>query len=269
MHRFLLSIMVVLCFAGPSFVQQSDGSRLQGTWEITSVVDEGVLVPDDLVRARYAQDGRFTIKGQTITFLTPGTHQQRTILCVLDDKVSPKTIDLGGAERTNGKGIYLLADDVLMLCIAEPGVRRRPTEFSARKGEPQLLMTLKRVKPAAVAQPRLETPAQIKDDELRKALLGTWGHQDDEWVRLFTLNADGTFGSTRTYKKKFGKLFHENMRSSGTWTLKDGVVFCTVTNSTDSDQINQVFSYRIRAITATDLLAVDQFGNLRREWKTR
>jgi uncharacterized protein (TIGR03067 family) len=271
MSRFLLSATIVLGFAGAGFAQQ-DADKLQGTWEITALVDDGQVVSEELLKTRYAQNARFTVKGQSINFLAPGTLQTRTILFVLDDKASPKTIDLPGAEKTGGKGIYLLADDVLMMCLAEPEAKQRPTEFSAKKGSPYLLMTLKRVKTTdepEATQPKEATPAPIKDDDMRKVLIGTWGHQDDDWIRMFTLNGDGTFSSTGSFKKKLGKLFHPDVRSSGTWKLQDGIVICTVTASTDRDLRNQVFSYRVRSISANDLVAVDQFGNLRREWRAR
>jgi uncharacterized protein (TIGR03067 family) len=283
MGRFLLSATAVVGLAGLGFGQASDADKLQGTWEITALVDDGALVPEDVVRSRFAQDGRFTITGQSISLTSPDTLQTRAILFVIDEKASPRTIDLAGTEKTGGKGIYLLSDDVIMICLSEPGTKERPTEFSAKKGSPYMLVTLKRVKaaanrpaPPAAPEPtkaapatRPVAPAKASDDDLRKSLIGTWGHQSDEWVTLFTVNADGTFSSTRDYKKKFGKLFHEDVRSSGTWKLQDGVVLCTITASTDRDLRNQVFSYRIRSISATELIVVDQFGNLRREWRSR
>ncbi|MCE9534282.1 MAG: hypothetical protein K8T89_24650, partial [Planctomycetes bacterium] len=147
-----------------------------------------------------------------------------------------------------------------------------PTDFTARKGEPQILLTLKRVKATdknSDPQPKEMPPVATRDEELRKTLPGTWGHKNEDWLTMFTLNSDGTFSSRRSYTKKFGKLFNEDVTSSGNWKLAEGVVICTVTASTDKDSRNQVFSYRIRSITATELIAVDQFGQLRREWKTR
>lgn len=272
MNRFLLSAILVLGVAGPNFAQQSDTDKLQGTWELTALLEDGAVVPDDLVRTRYAQYARFTISGQSINFWAPGTLQKRSILFVIDEKVSPKAIDLGGAVKVSGKGIYVLAGDVLMICIGEPEAKQRPTEFSAKKDSPYLLMTLQRVKASEVkANPQPPTVvapvAPVKENELRKALLGTWGHQDDDWVTMFTLNTDGTFSSSRSFKKKFGRLFHEDVRSSGTWKLQEGVVICNITASTDNEVRNQIFSYRIRSISATELIAIDQFGKLRREWK--
>ena len=205
--------------------------------------------------------------------MTPRTLQKRSVLFVIDEKASPKTIDLAGAEKTSGKGIYLVSDDVLMLCVGEPDARQRPTEFAARTGSPYLLMTLKRVKSIGsrpAPPPAKEAPpAQMNDDDLRKSLIGTWRHQTEDWVTMFTINSDGTFSSKRDYKKKLGKLFNEDVRSSGTWKLSDGLVISTITASTDREMRNQIYSYRIRTISASELIVVDQFGGLRREWKAR
>jgi uncharacterized protein (TIGR03067 family) len=270
--RSLLTLVVLIVVSSYSSLFASDTDQLQGTWQITALLDEGVLVPEEIVRTRFVQDLRLTFSGQTISFVVPGSLQTRTILFLNDDKANPKTLDLGGAEKVGSRGIYMLAGDTLMVCIGEAGANQRPTEFTANKNSPQLLMTLKRVAKAAppqpLAQPTPQPPTPPSDDTIRKLLVGTWGHQDEDWVVLFTLNADGTYSSTRTYKDKFGKIFHENVRSSGTWNLEEGVVVCKITASTDKNMMNQIFSYRIQSISNTELLAIDQFGKWRREWKT-
>ncbi len=282
--RLLLALCLLPVFSLITQAAAGDLEQLQGTWQITALLDDGVLVPEEVVRTRYISDLRLTFSAQSVSFLVPNTLQPRTIVFVLDEKANPKTIDLGGAEKVGGKGIYLLQGDTLMVCLAEAGVEKRPAEFSAPKSSPQLLMTFKRVlanlpattpaTPQAQPQPQPQPvvlPAPVApptDDIIRKLLIGTWGHQDEDWVVLFTLNADGTFSSNRSYKDKFGKMFHESVRSSGKWNLENGVVVCTITASTDKHQMNQIFSYRITSISATELTAVDQFGKWRKEWKT-
>jgi uncharacterized protein (TIGR03067 family) len=269
--RSFLCLVFLLLSSGYSSLYGSDADQLQGTWQITALLDEGALVPEEAVRTRFVQDLRFTFSGQTISFIVPGTLQTRTVLFLNDEKANPKTLDLGGAEKVGSRGIYMLSGDTLMVCIGEAGVNQRPTDFSANKNSPQMLMTLKRVPKAATPQPQPQPapppPTPPNDETIRKFLVGTWGHQDEDWVVLFTLNADGTYSSTRTYKDKFGKIFHENVRSSGTWNLENGVVVCKITASTDKNQMNQIFSYRIQSISATEVLAIDQFGKWRREWK--
>lgn len=266
--RLLLALSLFFGLCGFSFAQATDAEKLLGNWEITALLDEGALVPEEVLRMRMVQDLRLTFSGQSIDFHVPGTLQPKTLLFVIDEKANPRTIDLGGTEKIGGKGIYMLSGDTLMICIGEAGVNQRPTEFSAKKNSPQLLMTLKRL-PQTTPPPQQPPtpPAPLNDESARKLLIGTWGHQDEDWVTLFTLNADGTFSSNRNYKDKFGKLFHEDVRSSGTWKLENAVVICAITASTDKHLVNQIFSYRIQSISAKELFAIDQFGKWRREWK--
>lgn len=269
--RSFLPLAFLFTLVGFSSLYGSDADQLQGTWQITALLDEGIMVPEEVVRTRFVQDLRLTFSGQSISFLVPGTLQTRTILFLNDEKANPKTLDLGGADKVGSRGIYMLSGDTLMVCIGEAGVNQRPADFSANKNSPQMLMTLKRLAKTAAPQPQPQPapapPTPPTDETIRKFLTGTWGHQDEDWVVLFTLNADGTFSSTRTYKDKFGKIFHENVRSSGTWNLENGVVVCKITASTDKNMMNQIFSYRIQSISATELLAIDQAGKWRREWK--
>jgi uncharacterized protein (TIGR03067 family) len=266
MH-ILLSLALFLALSGFATAQTTDAEKLNGTWEITALMDEGALVPDEVLRTRMILDARLTIQGSSISFITPGTFQTRTLLFGIDEKANPKTIDLGGTEKIGGKGIYSFTGETLMICVSEVGVNQRPADFSAKKNSPQILMTLKRIPASVPATQPPAAPAPLNDESARKLLIGTWGHQDEDWVTLFTLNEDGTFSSTRNYKDKFGKLFHENVRSSGTWKLENAVVVCTITTSTDKPLVNQIFSYRIQSLSATELLAIDQSGKWRREWK--
>src|SRR5262249_26530963 len=222
---------------------QPRGDKLDGTWEITAMIEDGALVSADTIKNKYAHDGRVIISGQTLQFEVPGTGQKRSVLFVADSKARPKTIDLGGTDKTNGKGIYMLDSDVCMLCIGEPRSPGRPTEFAAPKGSPNILMTLKRIAGNEIVPVQADVvPPVNKDAELTKSLLGTWGHQDDDWIYLYTLNPDGTFMATQNYKHKFGKLFHEDVRSSGTWKIQDGLMLATITASTDRERLQQVSS---------------------------
>lgn len=55
-----------------------------------------------------------------------------------------------GRGRTRTRGIYLLAGDILMVCLAGPDAKSRPTDFSSPEGSNNLLMTLKRVRPTPI-----------------------------------------------------------------------------------------------------------------------
>lgn len=106
-------------------------------------------------------------------------------------------------------------------------------------------------------------------DEMKKKLVGTWGHQTEEAVTYYTLNADGTFSAVVDYKEGLRNAFKEDIRSSGTWRLENGVIVVTLTTSTDKNLRGQIFSWRITNMGDRDLIAVDNQGKLRHEWKVR
>lgn len=269
--NILYSISFCL-FAQVSYAQSS-GTNLQGSWKITSILEDGLIISENEISSKYVAGGTITIKEQLIEFSKPGTNETKTLLFTLNEKASPKEIDLGGSDKLNGKGIFIHNDDTLLLCFGNADARNRPGEFSAKAGSGQLMMTLKRISSIGNAPIRPPVPpAPVnppKDDDARKKLIGTWGHQSEDWIHLITLNDDGTFSSLRKYKKRIGKLLNPDVQSSGTWKLDNGVILAKVTASTDRDMNNQYYSYKIRSVSATELICVDQFGHLWREWKTR
>lgn len=250
---------------------------LDGTWDITALIDDGQVFPVDLIKNTLAKDARLVISGQKISLVKPASGQPKELLFVTDPKANPATIDIGGAEATGGKGIYVLAGNTLMVCLSGPGITARPTDFSSREGSHNLLMTLQRVTPPAAipqTQPAAVTPptpagGKLTDETIRKLLVGTWGSQDRDKVDYGTFNADGTFSSTRTWKRSVRTLFDEDVRSSGTWKLENGSLVVTVTASTDRDLRGQVYTYRVNSISETDFIFLDQQGNVRREWRVR
>src|SRR5262249_46421477 len=110
---------------------------------------------------------------------------------------------------------------------------------------------------------------QTTDDETRKMLVGTWGHQDKNKVEYYTLNADETFSAMTNFKRGISTLFEDDVRSSGTWKLRDGDLIVQFKTSTDRDKHGQVYSLRVNTISATEVIYIDQTGSVRREWKVR
>jgi uncharacterized protein (TIGR03067 family) len=267
-----------LVFSGsrPAPAGQSPAGRpavsLDGVWEITALLDDGDLVPEATVKATLVKDARLNFTGQSIAFVRPLTGESKTILFVTDSAANPATIDLGGTEKVGGKGIYHLAGNSLMICLAGPGLLDRPTDFASRKGTHSALITLKRVTALAAANPPALPPAPIKgrvaDPEVRKLLVGNWGHQNEKEINYVTYNADGTFSRVVSWKSAFKKAFSEDERTSGTWKLEDGSIVMTVTAATDKRDQGQVFTYRINSISATELILYDQAGYVHREWRT-
>lgn len=248
-------------------------ANLNGEWEITAAIDNGEALSRELIHERIAS-GKITLNGPKISFeQADGT--QKTILFIADPNANPATIDLSGDNSI--RGIYLLSGETMMICLSAPNVGVRPTEFAAREGSHNLLMTLKKL-PAggqAVAVKKEEIasvgPAADKfdDETLRKMLIGTWGFQDKDRIQYNTLNPDGTFSSTWESKRVFRQIFDGDNRTSGKWHVDKGVAVFTVTASTEKSLRGQILSFRINSITDRNIIFIDSQGSVRQEWKVR
>lgn len=255
----------------------SELALLKGSWEITAVIDNGEVIPQSAVKQKLVKDGLVTINGPIISLLNPLNGQRRELPFVVNPQANPKTIDLAGGQMVGSKGIYLCQGDTLLMCLAGPEMTTRPTDFGSRPGSQNLLMTLHKIPapPAVVTVPTPTPPAPAgpaignRDEEYRRALIGTWGHQDDDKVEMTTFNPDGTYSSTRTWKGAFQKIFHDAVRSSGTWKIDDGIAIVRVNASTDSAYLNQVYSFRINSLTQTEIVYTDPDGKRRIEWRVR
>jgi uncharacterized protein (TIGR03067 family) len=249
-------------------LRSAAGQSLDGTWEISAVIDNGRVVEPTDVLLNYAADGRVIIRGQTVELVVPMTFQRKRLPFVVDNTKSPMSVDLAGTEKTGGRGIFLASKDSLVLCLSSRD-RGRPATFASLPGSGNLLVTLKRLTAGDSTSPTPSPPSvpSYEDDQLRRMLIGTWGHQDADSIHYITLNGDGSVSATMTWKDKFKQMFHQDVRSSGTWKVVDGVVIVNTTTSTDKERRGQVGSFRVRSINASELVAVDHNGQVRQEWK--
>ncbi len=265
-HRILCVAAALVSFAltGRSINAQS----LDGAWEITAVIDDGRVIQPTDVLLNYAADGRVVVKGQTVELVVPQTYQRKRLPFVVDDTKSPLAFDMAGAEKTGGRGIFVAGKDSLVLCLARRD-RDRPATFASLPGSGNLLVTLKRSTGGGDSTFPGQPPAtpSYEDDQLRRMLVGTWGHQDADSIHYITLNGDGSFTATMQWKDNFKQMFHQDVRSSGTWKVQEGVAVLNITQSTDKERRGQVGSFRIRSITPSELVAVDHNGQVRQEWK--
>jgi uncharacterized protein (TIGR03067 family) len=260
---FVFMGMSAFCTTLPTAAQSLDG-----VWEITAVIDDGRVVSPADVRTNYAADGRVTINGQVAQLILPMTYQRKQLPFAVDVGRSPARLDFAGAEKTGGRGIILPSKDSLILCLASRD-RDRPASFSSQPGSGNLLVTLNRASADAGSTPTPGQPPTYDDEQLRRLLVGTWGHQDEHTIHYLTLNQDGSMSATMTWKDNFKKMFHQDVRSSGTWRVQDGVVMVKIDTSSDKERRGQLFSFRIRSINSTELVAVDGHGTVRQEWKAQ
>lgn len=265
MKKPIKSLMIVLL--GICGASVSLGQSLDGVWEITAVIDNGRVVPPNEVVANYAADGRVVINGQTAQLLIPMTYQRKQLPFTIDTGSSPARLNLAGAERTGGRGIVLTSGDTLVLCLASRD-RDRPKAFTSLPGSGNLLVTLTRAS-GDTEPPTPEKPQKYTDDQLRQMLVGTWGHQDADTIHYITLGSEGKMNATMSWKDNFKKMFHQDVRSDGEWTIQDGVVLVKIDSSTDKERRGQLSSFRVRSINSTELIAVDANGQVRQEWKAK
>lgn len=262
-------------------------ARLQGAWEVNSLIENGEVISLKSVRETMIRDGVLVIEGNLMRFTNPVNNKKRELAFVLNPDQNPKTIDLTSTDKMGNKGIYMLDSNNLLLCLCAHDSNERPTIFASTSVSKSMLFSMRKLTgntpvvppvvttsntkptpattPVAPTSPML-TPA-TSDEQIRKILVGTWGHQDEERIETFTMNSDNTFSSTWTSKKFFPKLFKGEERCSGTWKLKDGVIIAYITSSTDDHIRNQVFSYRVSWYTTTEIALIDQKGRIHRDWK--
>jgi uncharacterized protein (TIGR03067 family) len=266
MRQFLPAVFVVVTTIASLFISSvADAQSLDGTWEITAVIDNGRVVEPNEVLLNYAADGRVIIRGQQVELLVPSTYQRKRLPFVVDNSASPATFDMAGAEKTGGRGIFMASKDTLLLCLSSRS-QGRPTSFASLPGSGNLLVTLRRASNDSSPGP-VPTVPSYQDEQLRRMLVGTWGHQDTDSVHYMTLAHSGTATTITKWKDQFKQLFHQEVRSTGKWSVQDGVVTITNDTSTDAERRGQTGSFRVRSITGTELVAVDYDGKVRQEWK--
>jgi len=269
MNRFMvLTAIFAIGLLENAGARSAAAQSLDGTWEISAVIDNGRVVEPTDVLLNYAADGRVIIRGQTVELVVPMTYQRKRLPFVVDNTKSPMNVDLAGTEKTGGRGIFLASKDSLFLCLSSRD-RGRPTSFASLPGSGNLLVTLKRISASDSSSPVPSPPSapSYEDEQLHRMLVGTWGHQDADTIHYITLNGDGSVSSTMTWKDRFKQMFHQDVRSSGTWKVLDGVVIVNITTSTDKERRGQVGSFRVRSINGSELVAVDHNGQVRQEWK--
>ena len=301
--QWQFSSIALLFIITASFLNAQDNpevARLQGAWEIASLIESGEVVSIKSVRETMIRDGVLVIEGNIMRFTNPVNNKKRELAFVLNSDQNPKSIDLTSTDKIGSKGIYMLDANNLLLCLCAHDSNERPNIFASTPNSKSMLFSMRKLsntlavppvvttgntKPPAVTTPaQVNTPIQVNtpapsaplspplsvptsDEQIRKILVGTWGHQDEERIETFTMNSDNTFSSTWTSKKFFPKLFKGEERCSGTWKLKDGVIIAYITSSTDDHIRNQVFSYRVSWYTQTEIALIDQKGRIHRDWK--
>jgi uncharacterized protein (TIGR03067 family) len=151
----IASVLTTAFGPGPAFADppadavKKELDKLQGTWQVVGVEENGMKIPDEKLRDAKAT---VTIEGDKHT-LKYGGKSQGTVTMKIDPTTKPKQYDLvitEGAEKGKVQlGIYEADGDTFRLCLNKAGAAGRPTEFSAKDGSGLVVVTLKKEKPPA------------------------------------------------------------------------------------------------------------------------
>ena len=81
--------LAFVCLLGVSFGSQpgiggADFQKLQGSWEITGMLDNGDLVSPGMMSEGMVKDGRIRFLNETIEFVHPVTGKTRALNFILD-----------------------------------------------------------------------------------------------------------------------------------------------------------------------------------------
>ena len=124
-------------------IQRDDLEQLQGTWKVERVEMGGQAMPAGLFT-----EMRMQFEGNSLSIMLDKASKQKSRFTLIDG-MQPPGIDIEELEGTNKlvKGIYLLEDDTLKICMEEGngGQNARPKNFDTKGGERVVLIVLKRV----------------------------------------------------------------------------------------------------------------------------
>jgi uncharacterized protein (TIGR03067 family) len=143
-YLLLMLLCLLLAPARAEDLGKTAGS-LEGTWELTSVVDNGTTAPTDAISG-----AKVIFSKEGMTLISPDGEDKTEYTIKLDSTKLPKSIDIIPLEGTfkgqTGLGIYETDGEILRICQPHRPSTFRPFKFAAPEGSGLHLMVLKRVK---------------------------------------------------------------------------------------------------------------------------
>jgi uncharacterized protein (TIGR03067 family) len=245
-----------------------------GNWDITEIVDDGEKLGADLIRRRFAEDGRVRFGTRSFAIVNPRNEERKISTYRLDPTKSPSEIDVTTQFDSVLKGIYVFEGDKLRLCVAKLEESPRPSKFEATGGSGQMLVTLKLSKdeksiaPAAVAStpkpvphPTAEEEARKFDAKVRRLIAGSWIMNDSKGALTIVFQPAGDFVATRTWARGSKRLFGPASDSSnGNWTYQDSRLSAWVSSTTDPRIVGHRISGRVQTVGDDTMVITDAFG---------
>ena len=246
---------------------------LSGEWEILGMTDDGEVLAPDLIRAKFAQNGKVQIGTRAVAIVSPKSGERRLSAIRLDPSKVPSEVDVTTQFDEVLKGIYQFNGDELVLCLAKRDEDDRPTTFSAPAGSGDLLFRLKmareeRVPEAAkpVARPAAAPADSSKDKDasVRQKIVGAWLLNDSQGSLTLVFRTDGSFVATRTWRSGLKRLFDGNTTTSeGRWSYSRGLLDAFVTSTMDPKLLSRTYNYWVQSVGDSTLVVKSTFGELR------
>lgn len=245
----------------------------QGHWQVVELVENGHVIPSEAIHDWLPSSGRLEIVDNALMHVSHEDGKKHARIFDIDATQFPKGIDIITREKKDAVGIYKFDDGKLVVCLSDPEDGPRPTEFSAKEGSKRMLMVLKKSHAptgdktaSAQSAPKADGVAGkiLTDAELTKMLPGTWRYRDDAGALVITMLSNGTWSTIRetTELRLLKKVFVQAPVSSGTWTVKNGVINYHCTSSVRIESVNQTLPFTVRSISDKDLIFVDFMGRL-------
>jgi uncharacterized protein (TIGR03067 family) len=137
-----LGLLLAACSrqaSAPPSAPKTDLDRLQGTWNLTSAMQDGKPLAEDKVKQT-----TIVFKGDAFRF--PGSAEYATSkegTIKLDESKTPKEMDAISTEKEVMLGIYVLEENGYKVCFAPAG-KPRPSEFNSTPGSGYILQSWER-----------------------------------------------------------------------------------------------------------------------------
>jgi uncharacterized protein (TIGR03067 family) len=143
-YSLMISAAALLNAAGPPNDDAKELEKFQGTWRVTSYLEDGKKRPaEELKNSRLVfQGAQFLVKqGERIE--ERGTQK---FVEAKGHRAVDHTITEGAEKGKTFPGIYRLQGDTLTYCFAPAG-QKRPTAFTSKPGTGYYLIDYQREKP--------------------------------------------------------------------------------------------------------------------------
>ncbi|TWU41082.1 TIGR03067 domain-containing protein [Novipirellula artificiosorum] len=286
--RVLTTLLAWLTCVPMAFAANGDLQRLQGKWKVTQLTEDGRVIPVDAIQLWLPSGGEVEIKANAIVFESPVDKKQYAKSFSL---ANPNFISIISPDQTAGEGIYQFdsSGNQVAMCVTDPRVAPRPTDFSSPPGSKRMMLVLQRqaasaIPPGAFAKPiplppppsgitsspgtNPNTPAiaagSLTDAQVAQMLSGTWALRDAMGTLAVTYHPNGAYTAYRQHEQiaMFQQMFAQPPASTGTWSVQNGLLTMKIASSVQPQTINQTIVFAVRTISAKDLVLLDQLGRV-------